>query len=426
MWIISHACNVPDCMGRPIIGTITLGRQNCDVICGDKSVSRKHATIILHQDQDSLWFEDLNSRFNSFINDQKVTKRVRLKIDDQIKLGAMLEKDTFLIKYDPNLEKCNINRPEDHDHDHYEEENDNNSHNNHTVHPTILLHLIHGCTILKKSFRQSNFPHHVSWKSGILHEGNIQKSKIFENLHFKPFPPNQNQWNEIIEAASGSLDDIHGIHSSIQDIEKAILQSRIDHIQSISKEKYDQSSFSSIEDPPIKSIKVSRRINSNSQFQSHPIPTPSFNHQNDNDLINLKPFQKTNNINSNSSFAIIKTRDMIPHQLYHNQLYNKNNLNENNSLLTSIATKKRESWLSDIEKCEMSLASFKSSPLPLSNSSKKGKLLSNETNQKENLNSNSDFNVSSDNANNANNANNATFPSKSQFKSCFFQSINQQ
>lgn len=51
----------------------------------DSTVSRRHARLTL--ESGTYWLEDLGSKYGSFINDQRVIRKVKLKPGDQIRLG---------------------------------------------------------------------------------------------------------------------------------------------------------------------------------------------------------------------------------------------------------------------------------------------------------------------------------------------------
>lgn len=65
---------------------ITFGRQNVDVVIKDSEVSRRHAAIRI-RDQ-GVEIEDLGSRNGTFVNDVRVTGRMRLTQGDAIRIGS--------------------------------------------------------------------------------------------------------------------------------------------------------------------------------------------------------------------------------------------------------------------------------------------------------------------------------------------------
>src|SRR5262249_14269325 len=64
---------------------LLLGRgSECDVVLPDGPVSRRHAQIV--RVQDKFYIEDLKSRNNTYVNDQKVIGRAPLEDHDRIRI----------------------------------------------------------------------------------------------------------------------------------------------------------------------------------------------------------------------------------------------------------------------------------------------------------------------------------------------------
>ncbi len=73
---------------RAADGRVVLGRESDSVPLTDRTISRRHAEVVLEND---AWIiRDLNSANGTYVNGERLTKPVRLKHGDQIKLGATL------------------------------------------------------------------------------------------------------------------------------------------------------------------------------------------------------------------------------------------------------------------------------------------------------------------------------------------------
>ncbi|MGL5244371.1 MAG: FHA domain-containing protein [Sarcina sp.] len=71
----------------PVSTTITLGRrEDNSIVLNDKFVSSYHAKIYVRNNE--FYLEDLASTNGTFVNEQKVTGRIRLKVNDTIRLGS--------------------------------------------------------------------------------------------------------------------------------------------------------------------------------------------------------------------------------------------------------------------------------------------------------------------------------------------------
>jgi sigma-B regulation protein RsbU (phosphoserine phosphatase) len=57
----------------------------CHLVLDDLAVSRRHARLLLEGDTYAI--EDLGSRFHTYVNDRKITRRVRLENGDRVKLA---------------------------------------------------------------------------------------------------------------------------------------------------------------------------------------------------------------------------------------------------------------------------------------------------------------------------------------------------
>lgn len=75
----------------PMRNIITLGRKEGNsIVLTDKFVSSNHARIYV---KDSIIIlEDLNSTNGTFVNDQRVTGKIRLGVNDSIRLGSTVFK----------------------------------------------------------------------------------------------------------------------------------------------------------------------------------------------------------------------------------------------------------------------------------------------------------------------------------------------
>ncbi|WP_160677689.1 FHA domain-containing protein [Clostridium sp. C8-1-8] len=73
----------------PVMNSITIGRrEDNSIVLNDQFVSGHHAKLYLRNDDFIL--EDLNSTNGTFVNDDKITGRVKLKVEDEIKFGGTI------------------------------------------------------------------------------------------------------------------------------------------------------------------------------------------------------------------------------------------------------------------------------------------------------------------------------------------------
>ncbi|GIM28228.1 FHA domain-containing protein [Clostridium polyendosporum] len=75
----------------PVRTTITLGRkEDNSIVLHDQFVSGYHAKLYVRNNE--FFLEDLESTNGTFINKQRISGRVRLKIEDEIRLGSTIFK----------------------------------------------------------------------------------------------------------------------------------------------------------------------------------------------------------------------------------------------------------------------------------------------------------------------------------------------
>lgn len=75
----------------PVTSTISIGRrEDNSIVLNDQFVSSYHAKIYVKNND--FYLEDLASTNGTFINDSKVEGRVRLRVNDQIKMGSTVFK----------------------------------------------------------------------------------------------------------------------------------------------------------------------------------------------------------------------------------------------------------------------------------------------------------------------------------------------
>ena len=70
---------------HPVIDTLTVGRQGCDVLLPDPQVSRRHAVIRATPAGPAI--EDLGSTNGTFVNGERVKGPHRLRPGDQVRFG---------------------------------------------------------------------------------------------------------------------------------------------------------------------------------------------------------------------------------------------------------------------------------------------------------------------------------------------------
>ena len=85
---LAEAAPVDGPVGRviPIERPLVIGRRGeCDVVLRDDAVSGRHARI--SWDTDSWQVEDLNSTNGTYVNGRRVTRPIRLKTGDALRIG---------------------------------------------------------------------------------------------------------------------------------------------------------------------------------------------------------------------------------------------------------------------------------------------------------------------------------------------------
>jgi diguanylate cyclase (GGDEF)-like protein len=69
------------------VGATTLGRDAlCDIVIPDDGISREHCRF--HHDGDAVWVEDLGSTNGTWLDRQRITRRVKLESGTRVRLGA--------------------------------------------------------------------------------------------------------------------------------------------------------------------------------------------------------------------------------------------------------------------------------------------------------------------------------------------------
>ena len=75
----------------PVTSTISIGRrEDNSIVLNNQFVSSYHAKIYVKNND--FYLEDLASTNGTFINDSKVEGRVRLKVNDQVRMGSTVFK----------------------------------------------------------------------------------------------------------------------------------------------------------------------------------------------------------------------------------------------------------------------------------------------------------------------------------------------
>ncbi|SHE69847.1 FHA domain-containing protein [Clostridium fallax] len=75
----------------PVRETITIGRrEENSIVIQDKFVSGSHAKVYVKNDE--FYLEDLNSTNGTFLNNNQVKGKVKLKVNDEIRLGSTILK----------------------------------------------------------------------------------------------------------------------------------------------------------------------------------------------------------------------------------------------------------------------------------------------------------------------------------------------
>lgn len=71
----------------PVVPPFRIGRrEGCDMCVASQNVSGLHAEI-LEEDEGQLWLYDLNSTNGTFLNDQRIRERIRLRENDTVVFG---------------------------------------------------------------------------------------------------------------------------------------------------------------------------------------------------------------------------------------------------------------------------------------------------------------------------------------------------
>ena len=75
----------------PMRNTITIGRkEENSIVLSDKFVSSNHARIYVKDN--TVILEDLNSTNGTFVNEQRVSGKIRIGVNDSIRLGSTVFK----------------------------------------------------------------------------------------------------------------------------------------------------------------------------------------------------------------------------------------------------------------------------------------------------------------------------------------------
>lgn len=75
----------------PVRSTINIGRKEDNSIClNDQFVSSYHAKLYVRNND--FYLEDLDSTNGTYVNASKITGRIKLKVEDEIKLGSTIFK----------------------------------------------------------------------------------------------------------------------------------------------------------------------------------------------------------------------------------------------------------------------------------------------------------------------------------------------
>lgn len=76
----------------PVTSTVTLGRKddNSLIINNDHFVSSYHAKIYVRNNE--FYLEDLASTNGTYVNEEKISGRIRLRINDTVRLGSTVFK----------------------------------------------------------------------------------------------------------------------------------------------------------------------------------------------------------------------------------------------------------------------------------------------------------------------------------------------
>jgi len=75
----------------PIRSDLTIGRKDDNsIVISDQHISGNHANIIVRND--SLFIEDLNSTNGTYLNEKKISGKMKLANKDEIKIGSTILK----------------------------------------------------------------------------------------------------------------------------------------------------------------------------------------------------------------------------------------------------------------------------------------------------------------------------------------------
>lgn len=75
----------------PVRQTLTIGRKDDnDIVLMDEFISGYHAKIFIKNN--SFYIEDLESTNGTFVNEKRIDDRVKLEVNDEIRLGNIIFK----------------------------------------------------------------------------------------------------------------------------------------------------------------------------------------------------------------------------------------------------------------------------------------------------------------------------------------------
>lgn len=71
----------------PLAKSAVIGREKkCEIVINDKKVSRQHTRLTVSQNE--AFVEDLGSRNGTFVNGEKISKKIKLSAGDLITIGT--------------------------------------------------------------------------------------------------------------------------------------------------------------------------------------------------------------------------------------------------------------------------------------------------------------------------------------------------